>query len=51
MNYLDVQPQETHAYTVSLREYANMLMLRNEWNVRIWMEMKIRALNPLKDLD
>ena len=43
--YIDVQPQETQAYTVSLCEYANTFTLRIGWNIRVCMEMNIRALN------
>lgn len=49
--YIDVQPQETQAYAVSLCEYANTFTLRNMWNTRIYMEMNIRGLNLLKMLN
>ena len=35
--YIDVQPQETQAYAVSLCEYANTFTLRNMWNTKIYI--------------
>ena len=43
--YPDVQPQEPQVLTIRICEYVNMFTSRNEWNIRICIEINSRTLN------